>query len=148
MITTEQLINIVVNDVDTLANSVNIKPVLLQSALATAIFKAINECAVTSKLTRSTDAFYDANKIYVAILDIYQTILADMLNIDYNFTDAEVQIVGEQTAVFIALLGKLLRTARSAETADELVHILPGALWIKHVKQVYDTPAEKSPDAI
>jgi len=97
----------------------------------------LTELDVSSKLTRSADDFYDANRLYVGVAGMYIEVLNDQIIEKPELTDDDRKFIAEQSAIFTALLAKLFRTARSITEPNVLESVLPGKLWIDNVKSLY-----------
>lgn len=138
MITTEQLLNLINNDIQQLEGESDHQTLLLRCALFDSVYKALTELDVSSKLTRSADDFYDANRLYVGVAGMYIEVLGNELVMEKpKHTDDEIKFIAEQSAIFTALLAKLFRTARSITEPSGLESVLPGKLWIDNVKALY-----------
>lgn len=137
MITSEQLLNLVNNDIQQLEGESDHQTLLLRCSLFDSLYKALTELDVSSKLTRSADDFYDANRLYVGVAGMYIEVLNDQIIEKLELTDDDRKFIAEQSAIFTALLAKLFRTARSITEPDVLESVLPGKLWKENVKALY-----------
>lgn len=137
MITSEQLLNLVNNDIQQLEGESDHQTLLLRCSLFDSLYKALTELDVSSKLTRSADDFYDANRLYVGVAGMYIEVLNDQIIEKPELTDDDRKFIAEQSAIFTALLAKLFRTARSITEPDVLESVLPGKLWKENVKALY-----------
>lgn len=138
MITSEQLFNLVINDIQQLKGESDYQTLLLRCALFDSLYKALTELDVSSKLTRNADDFYDANRLYVGVAGMYIEVLNEMVTEKPEHTDDERTFIAEQSAIFTALLAKLFRTARGITEPGVLESVLPGKLWIDNVKALYN----------
>ena len=138
MITSEQLLNLVNNDIQQLEGESDHQTLLLRCALFDSLYKALTELDVSSKLTRSADDFYDANRLYVGVAGMYIEVLNDQIIEKPELTDDDIKFIAEQSAIFTALLAKLFRTARSITEPGVLESVLPGKLWLDNVKALYN----------
>jgi hypothetical protein len=137
MITSEQLLNLVNNDIQQLEGESDHQTLLLRCSLFDSLYKALTELDVSSKLTRSADDFYDANRLYIGVAGMYIEVLNDQIIEKPELTDDDRQFIAEQSSIFTALLAKLFRTARSITEPGVLESVLPGKLWIDNVKALY-----------
>lgn len=138
MITIEQIPDSINADLGLLNVDDTRNSQLLKMALFDATYKALSECEVTSKLTRNSDDFFNANVLYISTLSMYLEILnAGILEFPLP-NDDEKYYVAEQSAIFIALIAKLFRTARNITSIDVLATTLPGKMWSENIKSLYN----------
>jgi len=137
MITTEQIVKLVNNDIQQLKGESDQQTLLVHCALFDALYKALNELDVSSKLTRNADEFYEANRLYIGTTGMYLELLNEQLLELPEYSADDKQFIAEQSAIFTALLAKLFRTARSIVEPSVLETTLPGKLWTDNVKSLY-----------
>lgn len=144
MITPQHLVDLINNDRELLSDLQNKDDVMV--ALLSALNAAFNECATTSNLTHDKDAFFEANKLYIATVGIYIELLNDAVEkLSTPGHKYDEDFVGRSTAIFIALLAKLFRSARTITKPEQLVEYMPVTMWIEHIKPLYDEQIDEQP---
>lgn len=140
-ITATIVIELINDDIDLIVGNCAKQTFLFQSAMLDALYKSVAELDTVSKYTRNPDDFYTANKLYVAIISAYVELLKDRITASDPPTieqeQKDLEFIGEQSAIFIALIAKLFRNARIISTIKELEALMPGKLWVDNVKPLY-----------
>ena len=140
--TTEEMLKYISRDIEKL-DSIEKNSNLITLALFNALYKSLNECNVTANITKNKDDFFKVNLIYIATLSIYLDLLGntknDILKTDISkLEEKDKKIVLEQTAVFIALLGKFFRSARTIKINSEYNNLLPVKMWLDNVEDLIE----------
>ena len=140
-IETQKIIDLIIEDIAIIDNLE--KSDLINLALCNSLYKALNECQTTAKITKNPDEFYSINALYITTLSIYLDILSEIKSKYINDIDFEKKLneenkkfVHEQIAIFIALLSKFFRTARSIKRISEIENFLPMFMWNKYVSDI------------
>lgn len=138
-ITAEVIIDLIIDDIDLIVGNCEKQTFLFQLAALDALNKSIVELDTVSKYTRNQDDFYTANKLYIAVISAYAELLKNEMqsNNQLKTEQKDVEFINEQSTVFIALIAKLFRNARTLTTTKELQELLPGKLWFDNVKPLY-----------